>query len=69
MELDRHRLDQAQVIHKLENHLHCFIVLISVTGAITFSIVENISKYYRKSEKHSLSLHLVEMNTDPDPAK
>jgi hypothetical protein len=44
---------------------HCFIFLISVTNAIIFSILDNILKYSGKSEKHSLSLHLVEMNADP----
>jgi hypothetical protein len=49
--------------------LHCFIFLISVTGALIFSILDSILKYYGKPEEHSLSLHLAEMNKDPDPGR
>jgi hypothetical protein len=35
--------------------LHCFIFLISVTGAIIFIILESMLKYTGKPEKHSLS--------------
>ncbi len=68
---------QTQVKHKLEDvnffpfihsiaSLHCFIFLISAKGVIIFSILDSILKFYWK--KYSLSLHLVEMDKDLDPA-
>ncbi len=43
------------------------VILISVQGVKIFNILDNILKFSGK--KYSLSLHLLEMDTDPDPAK
>ncbi len=42
-----------------------FIFLISVIGLIFFSVLDSIIKIFWK--KYSLSLHLVEKDTDPAP--
>jgi hypothetical protein len=66
-----------QVIHKLVNQnflltffhknasLHCFIFIADFIGVIIFSISDSILKISGKN--FSLSLHLVEIVTDPDP--
>jgi hypothetical protein len=42
----------------------------SVIGVIIFSIVDSIGiETFGEKVYSSLSLHLVEMDTDPDPAK
>jgi hypothetical protein len=45
--------------------LLCFIFLISVIGVILFITLDSVFKFSGK--QHSLSLHLIEMDTDPDP--
>jgi hypothetical protein len=46
--------------------LYSFIFLASVIGVIVFHILDSILKFSVK--KYSLTLHLVEIDTDPDPA-
>jgi hypothetical protein len=47
--------------------LSCFVFLINVIGVIDSNTLDNILKFSGK--KYSLALHLVEINTDPDPSK
>ncbi len=62
---DPESLSQVRKSEISNASLLCFIYLISVIAVILFITLDSVLKFYGK--KHSLSLHLVEMETDPDP--
>jgi hypothetical protein len=65
--LEHQKLLLAFIQSSNQSQFTLFILLISVKGLIIFGIWDIILKFF--GEKHRLSLHLVDMDTDLDPAK